>query len=576
MWISVTKEMAAALGTESLVPYGWSEDQRKWRSEFQVHLSNLTKTQCKAFRTLLARAESVRGVRARLDDIDRWLEVLDGEAVKARKVKGWESLLKQYLKPVPRHWVYERRKHADVYQPYYVSGIAYHPPTTDRWGNRIPDYVTMALVWEEQGKIHTTHEKFEREDVVGMTVQRALAERGYLAETPSLYAAHRANCDRYDAIFDKVGRQFLAFGVGEPEYERTRYWWDRQVNIHLDKDGVPSRVVVDVRAEGDEKEASDNQSRPSGQFWEREGCDFEGSEDDDDKDIKPGDEDPDDPATISLPEIPLAPSLKVFDLRRHMRLSVYVDQLVDYPYDADMADKLILPDEVRGLVDLLVSHRGGFRDIVGNKGQGAVILCAGPPGTGKTLTSEVYAEAMGRPLYSVQCSQLGTDPDHLEQELLKVFARAARWNAILLLDECDVYVAARGRDLEQNAIVGVFLRTLEYYAGVLFMTTNRADLVDDAVASRCLARIDYAVPSPADQARIWGVLTNTAGVPMSDAEIAATVKENPGLSGRDVKNLLKLASMVAAARGGGVTAKMVKYVRRFKPTCDPTASDPSR
>ena len=47
---------------------------------------------------------------------------------------------------------------------------------------------------------------------------------------------------------------------------------------------------------------------------------------------------------------------------------------------------------------------------------------------------------MQRPLYSVQCSQLGLEPADLERELLKIFTRAARWNAILLLDEADVYI----------------------------------------------------------------------------------------------------------------------------------------
>ena len=98
---------------------------------------------------------------------------------------------------------------------------------------------------------------------------------------------------------------------------------------------------------------------------------------------------------------------------------------------------------------------------------------------------------MQRPLYSVQCSQLGLEPADLERELLKIFTRAARWNAILLLDEADVYIHRRGSDIQQNAIVGVFLRVLEYYSGVMFLTTNRAELVDDAIASRCLARIDY-------------------------------------------------------------------------------------
>jgi AAA+ superfamily predicted ATPase len=245
-----------------------------------------------------------------------------------------------------------------------------------------------------------------------------------------------------------------------------------------------------------------------------------------------------------------------------------VDQLTEYKYRTDLAEKLILPTEVRHLVDLLVSHRGTFNDIIGGKGGGAIILCAGLPGTGKTLTSEVYSEAMCRPLYSVQCSQLGLSPDELEKQLMIVFARAVRWNAILLLDEADVYVAARGRDLQQNAIVGVFLRVLEYYAGVMFLTTNRADLVDDAIASRCLARIDYRVPTPENQKRIWRTLADSAGVKLDDVEIDKIATKFPELSGRDVKNLLKLGSMVSVADGTPITESTITFVKQFKPTTD--------
>lgn len=41
------------------------------------------------------------------------------------------------------------------------------------------------------------------------------------------------------------------------------------------------------------------------------------------------------------------------------------------------------------LVDVVTEHleNGGFRDIVGEKGQGLIILLYGPPGCGKTLTA---------------------------------------------------------------------------------------------------------------------------------------------------------------------------------------------
>jgi AAA+ superfamily predicted ATPase len=148
-------------------------------------------------------------------------------------------------------------------------------------------------------------------------------------------------------------------------------------------------------------------------------------------------------------------------------------------------------------------------------------------------------------------------------------ARAERWGAILLLDEADVYIRTRGDDLTQNAIVGVFLRVLEYYRGVMFMTTNRPDMVDDAIASRCVARIHYEVPTPERQAAIWAVQAKMNQIEFPDKEIRAVVKEYPHLSGRDVKNLMKLALLVTEANGEArITAKTIHVVKRFKSTND--------
>ena len=59
-----------------------------------------------------------------------------------------------------------------------------------------------------------------------------------------------------------------------------------------------------------------------------------------------------------------------------------------------------------------------------------------------------------------------------------------------LLDEADVFVLERGLDLVQNAIVAEFLRTLEYFDGLLFLTTNRMNGVDEAILARCAAVIE--------------------------------------------------------------------------------------
>jgi AAA+ superfamily predicted ATPase len=134
----------------------------------------------------------------------------------------------------------------------------------------------------------------------------------------------------------------------------------------------------------------------------------------------------------------------------------------------------------------------------------------------------------------------------------------------MLLDEADVYVHERGRDMQQNAIVGVFLRVLEYQDSVLFLTTNRPDDVDDAVASRCVARLNYRFPSQEEQREIWSILSKNSNILLSQKNIEQIVAENPGISGRDIKNLLKLALLVRGKKP--IRPEDIEFVRQFQPT----------
>jgi len=190
----------------------------------------------------------------------------------------------------------------------------------------------------------------------------------------------------------------------------------------------------------------------------------------------------------------------------------------------------------------------------------------GKAGVGKTLTAEVFAETTERPLYNVQASQLGIDPVELEKSLKLILRRASRWNAILLLDEADVYVAERGNSLVQNAIVGIFLRVLEYHTSMMFLTTNRPETIDDAILSRCVARIDYEYPSIDDQIKIWKVLAKTSKIDLDGLIITEFVNKHNSCCGRDIKNLLKLANLKSTALNKKIELADLEFVMQFNPT----------
>lgn len=153
---------------------------------------------------------------------------------------------------------------------------------------------------------------------------------------------------------------------------------------------------------------------------------------------------------------------------------------------------LQLPDGHKRLVQSLIeSHslkqgpRNLHFDLVRAKGKGVTILLHGVPGVGKTSTAECAAEANNRPLLPITCGDLGATPREVEKKLEEAFQLAQLWNCVLLLDEADIFLAQRNEnDIARNAMVSVFLRVLEYYEGVLFLTTNRVGVFDEAFKSR--------------------------------------------------------------------------------------------
>ncbi|KAH6842761.1 hypothetical protein B0I37DRAFT_382754 [Chaetomium sp. MPI-CAGE-AT-0009] len=134
------------------------------------------------------------------------------------------------------------------------------------------------------------------------------------------------------------------------------------------------------------------------------------------------------------------------------------------------------------------------QDFIRGKGKGLVILLHGAPGVGKTATAEAVALSRRRPLFLITCGDLGTTPETVEGGLKQIFRLASLWDCILLLDEADIFLSQREKgdeSITRNAMVSIFLRTLEYYPGILFLTTNRPGVLDEAVKSRVHVSLHY-------------------------------------------------------------------------------------
>jgi SpoVK/Ycf46/Vps4 family AAA+-type ATPase len=145
-----------------------------------------------------------------------------------------------------------------------------------------------------------------------------------------------------------------------------------------------------------------------------------------------------------------------------------------------------------------------FTDIITGKGGGCIFLLHGSPGVGKTLTAEAVCEHLHIPLYSITVGELGTTPEALESQLQAILELSGLWGAGILLDEADIFLEKRSKkDILRNAMVGIFLRLLEYHNGVLFLTTNRLSCLDEAFSSRISVALHYHDLGIAARAQIW-------------------------------------------------------------------------
>jgi hypothetical protein len=114
----------------------------------------------------------------------------------------------------------------------------------------------------------------------------------------------------------------------------------------------------------------------------------------------------------------------------------------------------------------------------------------------------------------VSAGELGTTAEAVEERLPRIFKRAARWKAVLLLDKADVLLEQRSaQDIHRNALVCVFLQTLEYYQGIMFLTTNRVGQIDDAIACRIYFKLKYNKLNLEQRTNIWRRFLEKAATP---------------------------------------------------------------
>lgn len=204
-------------------------------------------------------------------------------------------------------------------------------------------------------------------------------------------------------------------------------------------------------------------------------------------------------ASLQIPE--------AIELRLTCSVDLKVDQIKDVTWNKKSFEHLVVDNVTKELVQaLVVNHIADEQgtDIIERKGKGLIILLHGGPGTGKTFTAESVAELAEKPLFRVTCGDIGTEPEKVEKYLESVLHLGKAWDCVVLIDEAEVFLEQRSLDnLERNALVSVFLRVLEYYEGILILTSNRVGTFDEAFKSRILLSLHYENLTRGQRTKIW-------------------------------------------------------------------------
>lgn len=431
---------------------------------------------------------------------------------KVKSVGALKEALLLCLRQMPHGWVFRFNKELQHWLPYVVEGV-----NEETGGRYSTPHVRLTLVAWRLGQRKEVSADFYNRDLRGKNLSQILEASGIRLETEELIREHRRHEEIYEKFHSQTGEQFVVNGwVQTGDSENS--WKPEAYRLPEDPD-LPGLVVMDHRhnLKEDEPERVADLSQ-----WHEDGKEA---------------------------ELPLHPLVYVYDLLGHSEVIAHIADIKSYHYQDEIDRYLVIRQATRKLLTVLrQALRLHDRDVISGKAGGCLILLKGDPGLGKTLTAQVFAEQNHRPLYELQCSQLGISPPEVEENLRDALLRARRWNAVLLINEADVFVHARGSDIVQNAIVGVFLRLLENLQGVCFLTTNMGTTIDDAINSRALVHLEYKYPDAKERMELFRIQSQ---IQKTDAPEMAyePFAQMHQLSGRDIRQLVKLAKLLTLQRG---------------------------
>ena len=201
-----------------------------------------------------------------------------------------------------------------------------------------------------------------------------------------------------------------------------------------------------------------------------------------------------------------------------------------------------------------LEHADAYEQVALEPAKG--VLLYGPPGTGKTLLAKAVANEANSNFISIKGPELlNKYVGESEKGVREVFSKA-RENAptVVFFDEIDAIASERGRGVGDSnvgeRVVSQLLTELdgleELEDVVVIATTNRPDLIDDALLrpGRLDRHVEVSEPDEAARREIFEI--HTEDKPLADdVDLAGLVERTDGYVGADIEVVCREAATIA-------------------------------
>ncbi len=239
--------------------------------------------------------------------------------------------------------------------------------------------------------------------------------------------------------------------------------------------------------------------------------------------------------------------------------------------------QVVLPDETKNQIDEVISLLKNMRKIYYEWGfieidpvPRSIVNFFGPPGTGKTMTVHAIAKELNKKILilnyaDIESKYVGEAP----KNLIAAFDEAEKEDAVIFFDEADSFLGKRitnvdsGSEQAINSLRSQMLMKLEEFNGIVFFATNLHENYDRAFESRILRHVEFKLPDFEGRKKIIkSKLPKNApyseDIFAEDSKIFDGLSEiSDGFSGREIKNCVLQALVLAAKSDSNVTSKIL-------------------